>query len=510
MIIPSETEKASRRPPPPQQATRPPLRIPEPRLPPSVPPPAYEDILLDSVSAASSSSGPSARTSPVTPSSARSTSLSPPSLPPRPSPIRQKRPAPPSHPTNTNVAERVHLAFPDPPTHWLKSRFQSSQYKSQLRGVIVEYIRDFVRKSLETSYARGESILSQCKNVCIREGMVFSDILQENILEDHTPLYWLVIQHPSSRYPQVSRRDVQDSLSLLLRFTSPLKPETVSQLRHACLVNDDHPLFYRLMVAPELRTVSEGNADLLYGRRGPLDLIDVHSSRDDSKAFIVQLTIHNFHQRMMVSKQVELDFIAKSRMWRVSFRTTEKSKPSEIPEHEWWFSVSLLDESLPTTFDSQLVFIPPSPESNSRRSHRRVHSLTPPPSTPSTFKSNSLPIPNHPYNTLSASSQTLTTQKSSSFISLLTTSKPIGQPKSPNLRVRTTKDLASSDRKRPFGSMKEVLVSLKESSYGDVLMDKPTPGNAPVLFGRNGELRCRWEVRLGVPEGGGDDGCIIC
>ena len=99
----------------------------------------------------------------------------------------------------------------------------------------------------------------------------------------------------------------------LLSYSAPLSPDTMSDVKRACLVTCDDRLFQRLRVSPEIAPVSGVNQML---SRGVIthDIIGVKkdSCSGDGGEFTMTLEVPHFHKRMVVSKRIRLEFIAQS------------------------------------------------------------------------------------------------------------------------------------------------------------------------------------------------------
>ena len=122
--------------------------------------------------------------------------------------------------------------------------------------------------------------------------------------------------------------------------------------------------------------------NLLLGNR-PLD--EIHIQRTSDQAFVVSFDIPLWQRRMKAIGQVDFEFIASGkhisslmrpvsnctpatgRMWSVTFFSTDPSSPittsgkSRKGTNTWHVMVCLLESSLPTFFNSQLVVAIPSP-----------------------------------------------------------------------------------------------------------------------------------------------------
>ncbi|KAJ7255516.1 hypothetical protein B0H12DRAFT_1202187 [Mycena haematopus] len=230
----------------------------------------------------------------------------------------------------------------------------------QVRVTVLGLVRDLVKLDPSDHSAVAISILKSCADACATNGLSISSILQENSVEGHTPLYWAIVKRPpESPEPQENT----DLLTTLLSLSSPLTPATMSDVRLACLLTSDQALFQRLRSSPEFEPLSPTD-EMLLDATMPPDDITVQNVDGMEGAFIMDFSVVRFQKRMLVSKSVVLDFIARNRMWRLSFNvsTQERRRPGLPPPGTWYVSLSLLENSPPTWIDSRLL-VPAPPES---------------------------------------------------------------------------------------------------------------------------------------------------
>jgi hypothetical protein len=171
-------------------------------------------------------------------------------------------------------------------------------------------VRDLVREEFQTPAAFG--ILQSCAEACASNGVSFSSILQEKSIEGHTPLYWAIVK----REPDESQDDgseVQDLLTTLLSHSTPLTQATIADIRHACLVTSDQPLFQRLRQSPDFGSGSAVD-EILLGVTLPPDDVEVVTFPDDEGSFAVNIGIVKFQKRMLITKTITIEFIARSKL----------------------------------------------------------------------------------------------------------------------------------------------------------------------------------------------------
>lgn len=185
--------------------------------------------------------------------------------------------------------------------------FNSSKNGRQVHTTVLGLIRDLVREQRSNSTA-ALGILESCAEACSGYDMSLSTILQEKSIEEHTPLYWAIVKRaPDGEEDGTATPDL---LTALISFASPLTPQTISDVRHACLLTSDQALFQRLRMSPEFAPLSGTDEMLLGGIISP-DEITVEDMPGDEGAFAVNFSVAHFQKRMLVSKRIELDFIAR-------------------------------------------------------------------------------------------------------------------------------------------------------------------------------------------------------
>lgn len=189
--------------------------------------------------------------------------------------------------------------------------FGASRTTREVRSTVLRLIRDLVREQ-HAPGGTSLSILQSCAEACACHSLSLPTLLQEKSIEDHTPLYWAIVK----RVPD-GDSGVPDLLTSLISFASPLTPGTISDIRHACLLTSDQLLFQRLRMLPAFSPLS-GTDEMLLGGSIPPDDITVEDIPGDEGSFAVNFEIVRFQRRMLVSKHLELEFIARC----VSFSST--------------------------------------------------------------------------------------------------------------------------------------------------------------------------------------------
>ncbi|KAJ7654444.1 hypothetical protein DFH06DRAFT_1133233 [Mycena polygramma] len=224
----------------------------------------------------------------------------------------------------------------------------------QVRTTVLGLLRDLVKLQPDDSDV-AVSILRSCVDACAANGLSISTILQEKSVEGHTPLYWAIIKRPSTEGQNL------DLLTAMLGLATPLTPATVSDVRLACLLMSDQALFQQLRTSPEFAPLSATDQMLLDATMSPDDLL-VENMLGDAGAFAVDFAIVRFQKRMQVSNAVVLEFIARGRMWRLSFNVSTQDRMHHPRRGTWYAALALLEQSPPTWVDSRLLVAAPEPD----------------------------------------------------------------------------------------------------------------------------------------------------
>jgi hypothetical protein len=89
---------------------------------------------------------------------------------------------------------------------------------------------------------------------------------------------------------------------------------------------------------------------MILGASTPPDTIEVEDVKGDEGAFVANFEIPAFQKRMRVSNNIELEFIARGRMWCLAF---------SIESSKWVVKLSILEHSPATWIDSRLIIEEP-------------------------------------------------------------------------------------------------------------------------------------------------------
>ncbi|KAJ7446717.1 hypothetical protein FB451DRAFT_1291287 [Mycena latifolia] len=252
-------------------------------------------------------------------------------------------------PTRSSIL--IAAKSPQVATSWFNF---ASPTARQVRATVLGLVRDLVKLQPNDQSDVAISILKSCADACAANNLSINTVLQERSVEGHTPLYWAIIRRPA----ESAEKDTPDLdlLTALLTLATPLTPATTSDIRLACLLTSNQVLFQRLRTSPEFAPLSATD-EMILDATMSLDDILVEDVGGDIGAFAVDFAILRFQKRMRVSKCAILEFIARGRMFRLSFNvaTHEHRRPSLPPPGTWYAALSLLEQSPPTWLDSRLL-----------------------------------------------------------------------------------------------------------------------------------------------------------
>ncbi|KAL0062987.1 hypothetical protein AAF712_010118 [Marasmius tenuissimus] len=189
-----------------------------------------------------------------------------------------------------------------------------------------------------------KGVLGSCLEACTTNSLYLPSILEEKFIEEHTPLYWSIVQRPtatSSRMPEL--------LQALLMYSSPLVEDTRRDVGRACLLMHDQKLYQALRVNEYFMGIGPGPALSPESEPVPIhkDRVVVQeippASAGAPGEFAVTLEIPAYQKRPMI----HVEFIAQRRIWRLTIK-----KPTG---KNWKIAIALLEPSAPTYVDSRFI-----------------------------------------------------------------------------------------------------------------------------------------------------------
>ncbi|TBU41223.1 hypothetical protein BD309DRAFT_965754 [Dichomitus squalens] len=350
----------------------------------------------------------------------------------------------------------------------------SGRAAREVRTTVLGLLRDLVK---HTDWNGAFGVLESCADACRSYDLSLSSLLQEPSVEGHTPIYWAIINRPS---PPES--DGPDLVSALLSHAAPLTDATVDEIRLACLHTSDHTLFQELRRSPAFSPLT-GTEEILLGRSVPVDDVDVEDVTEDEGAFVAKFRIPLFQKRMRISGSIRLEFIAKGRLWELSFIVAAKEYDKRFGHRHfkagsWVIRLGLLPHSPPTCIDSRLVI--EDPRSRGQDAQQQ-------PATPSSYAG----LPTSLSEAVMAGDDDPATPASPS------SSTPRPRPRV-ELRLETREQLVAP---RQWEQGSQIVMALEESALANSLQYNGCPYLEP-----DGSLIARLEAKLGPP---GSD-CVIC
>ncbi|KAI6098352.1 hypothetical protein EV401DRAFT_1879335 [Pisolithus croceorrhizus] len=242
--------------------------------------------------------------------------------------------------------------------------FTSAHSAKQVRQSILTIVHDLAVPPSHSNLGSppdAYEILASCSNTCAEHKLSLSEIVQELSIADHTPMYWAIVNYREAL------------LIALLTFAEKLGSVAVSDIRRACLVSSNQPLFHALRTkrppfhgihglrVPSLHAATES---LLLGSRPP-DEVRVQESGQDG-AFTVGFDVILWQRRMRAVGRTSVEFIVSGRMWRITFFSTDapslNGARGKLNRDTWHVMVTLLESSPPTYLDARLIVdVPPPP-----------------------------------------------------------------------------------------------------------------------------------------------------
>ncbi|KAJ7764267.1 hypothetical protein B0H16DRAFT_1310927, partial [Mycena metata] len=216
----------------------------------------------------------------------------------------------------------------------------------EVRKTVAGLVHDLVRNQTLDSNVSRVGILEKCSEACATHSIKMSSLLQKPYIEEHTPLYWAIVQHPTDKSEAASGTfELPPLIGALLAYSVPLKDSTIQETRLACLHTCDQWLYQRLRLCPAYGALADKDR-LLLGVNVPPDKITVGTVARHDAPFTVDFEFPDFEKRMRVSRDVNLSFISHARMWKIQFFVADGD--DNLTDGQWAVRLGLLENS-PTT-----------------------------------------------------------------------------------------------------------------------------------------------------------------
>ncbi|KAF5391681.1 hypothetical protein D9757_002354 [Collybiopsis confluens] len=222
---------------------------------------------------------------------------------------------------------------------WFSSK---SRTIKEVREWAMNQINDLLGKRF-SELEECKSVLNGCRDALSAYSVSMSTFLQEPLSQQHTFFYWSIVNRSSesTRLPTL--------LSALLSFGTPLTEDTRADIRNACLLMNDEPLFQSLRRYRDFMRLPASH-EIVFGDGAlPVDDVTVENMLSAEPAFLVKMKIAQFVKRVNFEKDVTIEFIAQRRAWKLTFSVSSSKNP------KWDLTLTLLENGESTPMDSQLV-----------------------------------------------------------------------------------------------------------------------------------------------------------
>ncbi|KAJ7982983.1 hypothetical protein DFH06DRAFT_1466926 [Mycena polygramma] len=232
-----------------------------------------------------------------------------------------------------------------------KSTFDFLRRKRDVQAVRTAVIEDvrLIVQSNTGSVAERVALLESCAALCARHRIDFASLLQDtSLFHTHTALYWTIVNDLGS--PQAPF----ELVTAILAHSHPLDPKTVKDARRACISLRSQDMLQFLRTRPEFGALSTEDRFIL-NLVVPPERIDVELMDGPEQPFSVKFHIPMYLKRMLLAKVIDLDFIARGCLWRLSFYTPGSTIPHPESQAEWfhiqkkWGTRLILCENSPRT-----------------------------------------------------------------------------------------------------------------------------------------------------------------
>ncbi|KAF7321036.1 hypothetical protein HMN09_00190800 [Mycena chlorophos] len=228
----------------------------------------------------------------------------------------------------------------------------------EVQKTVTGLIHDLVRNQTIDSNAACAGILDSCSEACAQNGINMPTLLQQPYIEGHTPLYWAIVKRPADPSETDNGGTELPPLVLaLLAYSAPLKQETVTDIRLACLHTCDQWLFQCLRNHPDYPALPHKD-QLLLGVLVPPDTVRLDVPMRHDAPFTVTFAFADFQKRLRVTHEVRLDFISHSRIWELAF-ADYTSGSWGISAGQWAARLTLSDKSPQARIAGALITIEP-------------------------------------------------------------------------------------------------------------------------------------------------------
>ncbi|KAI9441759.1 hypothetical protein H4582DRAFT_1763113, partial [Lactarius indigo] len=197
-------------------------------------------------------------------------------------------------------------------------------------------------------------IFKKCTEICESGGLNLSEVLQEPLIDGKPPVYWAILNGPSTS-SQGSDTTFDTLVVALLGACQPLKETTIASVRLACMLTSNNVLLQHLFRRfSALSPLTQGDTILLSSAGGG-DVADVDEKQDGSGTFVARIQVRRFRLRMRVSKFIRIEFVTSDRIWTITFSVRPENTAEGRSENRWLLSLGLANHSMPAWVDADLV-----------------------------------------------------------------------------------------------------------------------------------------------------------
>ncbi|KAF7357741.1 hypothetical protein MVEN_00820000 [Mycena venus] len=225
-----------------------------------------------------------------------------------------------------------------------------------LRPAVIEDVRLILQPNTGT-VAERLALLASCAELCTQHKIDFSTLLQDkSLFHAHTALYWAIVNNLAS--PQAPF----ELVGAMLANSQPLKAETIKDARRACISLRSQDMFQYLRMSPDFGALSAEDRFAL-GLLVPPEEITIELMEGPEQPFSVKFYIPMFQKRMLLNKDIRLEFIARDRLWLLAFFTPDHpsvagpSAPSFAKDNQWGAYLRLRENSRSTPVDIGIVIL---------------------------------------------------------------------------------------------------------------------------------------------------------
>ncbi|KAJ3504828.1 hypothetical protein NMY22_g17791 [Coprinellus aureogranulatus] len=174
-------------------------------------------------------------------------------------------------------------------------------------------------------------IMDECSKICGGSQETLAQVLQTKFFAKHTPIYWAIVNRHS-------RQGVPPLLTKLLETCSPLSEETQNDVIDA-FYREYHSDIY-CAVKEYLTRVPTHHAfstSLFFDMRKDRPTVTAHSLSADVNKAEIEFRLPRFLNRLLVDKQISLEFLVLERLWRLEAKLNEGKGEADVT---WSFELS--------------------------------------------------------------------------------------------------------------------------------------------------------------------------